>query len=80
MILRLKYFGMLAEVIQKEEETIDFNQKNIQELDDLLQSIYPKLGTMEYQFALNHSLVGVGEEALLKDNDEIAVLPPFAGG
>jgi len=78
MILQLKYFGMIAEAIQKEGETIEFNQNSIQKLDELLKSTYPHLSNLEYQFALNQSLVD-GEE-VIKDNDEIALLPPFAGG
>ncbi|MCO6498828.1 MAG: MoaD/ThiS family protein [Vicingus serpentipes] len=78
MILRLKYFGMIAEAIAKEEENVEIQHRTIADLDGLLKRKYPQLVTLEYQFALNQTLAGMDE--IIKDGDEIALLPPFAGG
>ncbi|MBL4594578.1 MAG: MoaD/ThiS family protein [Flavobacteriales bacterium] len=78
MILKLKYFGMIAEAIGKSEELLDFSGKTILDLDVVLKSNTAKLSSMNYKFAVNQSLVEHDE--MLINNDEIALLPPFAGG
>lgn len=78
MILRLKYFGMIAEAIGKDEESVDFSNSTINDLDNNLKSKYSKLEDLNYNFAVNQTIVERDE--LLNENDEIALLPPFAGG
>ena len=78
MILKLKYFGMVAEAIGKNEESLDFSKNSIEELDIELKNIYSSLNTMNYKFAINQSMIEGDEK--LNENDEIAILPPFAGG
>lgn len=78
MILKLKYFGMIAEVIGKDEESFEFNNITIKELDTLLKSSYKNLNSMNYKIAVNQSIVD--QDTMLNENDEIALLPPFAGG
>ena len=78
MILKLKYFGMIAEAIGKNEESFNFSGKTIADLDVILKNNTPKLDTMNYKFAVNQAMVT--QDEILNDNDEIALLPPFAGG
>ena len=78
MILNLKYFGIIAETIAKHEESIDFAGESIEELDAALKKNYFKLEVMNYTYAVNQELVGMDME--LKENDKVAVLPPFSGG
>jgi len=78
MILKLNYFGMIAEAIGKNEEKFDFSGKTIEELNIELRNNYSKLNDLNYKFAINQSMVL--NDAILKDNDEVALLPPFAGG
>jgi len=75
-MLRLKYFGMVAETINKTEETFLFI-KTLEGLTVELEKKYPQLKSLNYKFAVNQTMA---EEAVLKENDEIALLPPFAGG
>lgn len=78
MILKLKYFGMVAEAIGKDEESLDFLEKTVEDLDSNLKNRYSKLEDLNYNFAVNQTMVKNDE--LLNENDEIALLPPFAGG
>ncbi len=78
MGLNIKYLGMLAEASGKEQETIELSDVSITALKVMLQEKYPKFVTMNFKVAVNHSLVE--EVTVLKDGDEVALLPPFAGG
>jgi molybdopterin synthase sulfur carrier subunit len=78
MILNIKYFGMIAEAVGKSEEQFEFTGNKLLELDNMLKSKYSKLDTLNYKFAVNQALVNVNET--LENNNEIALLPPFAGG
>lgn len=78
MKLVVKYFGMIAEAIGKHEEQLEITGNSILELDTFLKNKYAKLESINYKFAVNQALVdGI---KLLEENDEIALLPPFAGG
>jgi len=76
-MLKLKYFGMIAEAINKSEEDFVF-VGNLDLLTLQLEGEYPKLKDLNYKFAVNQTLVATN--ITLKENDEIALLPPFAGG
>lgn len=77
-MLSVRYFGMIAEAIGKSEEQLEITEKSVLELDAFLKNKYAKLEFINYKFAVNQSLVDGNK--LLKENDEIALLPPFAGG
>jgi molybdopterin synthase sulfur carrier subunit len=77
MTITIKYFGLIAEVTQHEEETINFSEGTIYELLELLNSKYPELKTKDFQVAQNQELVSLETKVSGK---EIALLPPFAGG
>ena len=78
MKLAVKYFGMIAEAIGKHEEQLEITGNSVLEVDVFLKNKYTKLEFINYKFAVNQVLVDGIE--LLKENDEIALLPPFAGG
>ena len=77
MQLNIKYFGLLAEVTQCSEETLDFSKSSVLELLDVLFKKYPNLEDKDFQVAQNHEIIS--REALILEN-EIALLPPFSGG
>ncbi|KAB1069168.1 MoaD/ThiS family protein [Tamlana haliotis] len=77
MILTIKYFGQIAEITQKDEESLTFSGNLISELLDLLHSKYSGLKLKEFQVAQNQELVTLDTEL---SGAEIALLPPFAGG
>ncbi len=77
MKLKIKYFGLLAEVTECQEETLEFSKTSVSELLDTLFEKYPALTTKDFQVAQNHEIVS--KEAAVSAN-EIALLPPFSGG
>lgn len=79
MILTLKYFGQVAEAINKNEENFDFQNIRVSQLNNLLIDKYPQIAQLDYQFAVNKSLLE-NDQQELKEGDEVAFLPPFAGG
>lgn len=80
MEFKVIYFGMIAEAIGKTTEDIQFSQEKItvKEITELLLDKYPKLQNLSFKIAINHTIANENEE--FKINDEIALLPPFAGG
>ncbi len=77
MHIKVKYFGQIVEVTKLEEETIEFSGGLISELLDELYSKYPVLKNKDFQVAQNQELVTLETEI---SGNEIALLPPFAGG
>ncbi|WP_445955644.1 MoaD/ThiS family protein [Yeosuana sp.] len=77
MNITIKYFGQLAEVTNCEEETIPFSGHLISEVIELLNLKYSELKNKDFQVAQNHELVSIETKVT---GNEIALLPPFAGG
>jgi molybdopterin converting factor subunit 1 len=79
MEIRVKYFGSVAEETGKAEETI-FLRESIIELWEFVTSIFNKYeldNDPTIQVAVNQVL---RKNAILQNGDEIAFLPPYAGG
>jgi sulfur-carrier protein len=77
MKITVLYFGVLAEVAGKSFGVVE----NVGSFDDLKQRLFddtPALQHYNFRFSLNSLLVTGNPE--LKENDEVALLPPFAGG
>ena len=77
MTITLKYFGLIAEVTKCEEENLSFSGNLISELLNNLYLKYPELKNKDFQVAQDQELVSF--ETKITGN-EIALLPPFAGG
>ena len=77
MQLNIKYFGLLTEATNCNEETIAFSKSSISELLDLLFEKHPYLREKDFQVAQNQEIVS---QSTLVSEGEIALLPPFAGG
>ncbi|MBW6483098.1 MAG: MoaD/ThiS family protein [Vicingaceae bacterium] len=80
MNLHLNYFGMIAEktAITKEMLNAGNDSLSVEDLNKLLCNKYPALKEINYKIAVNQTLAD--DFLLLNENDEIALLPPFAGG
>lgn len=77
MNLTIKYYGLLAEAVQRQEELFWFSQDSIEELLEALYAKYPPLEGMDFQVAQNNKIVPM--ETIITGT-EIVLLPPFAGG
>lgn len=79
MTITVKYFGALAEAAAKNEESIDISAigNDLNDLREHCLNKYSTLGELSFKIAVNQS---IQEEAELQDGDEVAFLPPFAGG
>jgi molybdopterin converting factor small subunit len=79
MNLNVKYFGMIAESVGKDQQEIFLeNGQHLTDFAEVIESLYPQLQGFVFQFAVNQSTTS--ENVALKEGDEIALLPPFAGG
>ena len=79
MNLKIQFFGMIAELVGKETLEIEaFEGSVLNEVEAFLLGEYPALENMSYTMSLNRQIVN-GDSPLVKHN-EIALLPPFAGG
>ncbi len=77
MELKIKYFGMLSEFTDCNEELLPSFTGTIAELLELLYVKHPSLAHKSFQVAQNNSIV-LQEDTVLQG--DIALLPPFAGG
>ena len=79
MTIRFRYFGQIAELVGKEEELKELSEgTTVQEVEMALVSTY-KLEDIYYRIALNQR-IEENKEIALNNNDEVAFMPPFAGG
>jgi len=77
MEINVLLFGQLTDVTG--ESCIKITEvTDTAELVQQLGKNYPGLKSLEYSIAVNKEIVG--QNRLLKDNDEVALLPPFSGG
>lgn len=77
MEIRVLFFGIISEVAK----TGFRHYSNIGSFDNLRLRIaddYPEFIHYNYRIAVNNEIIN--DEPVLKDGDEVAFLPPFAGG
>lgn len=78
MKLSIKYFGMIAESAGRTEEVLDVDpETSVQELKIQQIEKYKISDPEAVQLAINQNL---DHNIKLKEGDEVAFLPPFAGG
>ena len=78
-MITVKYFGEIAEAINCNEEQISTKSDNLSELIEQLNDKY-NLERFPMIIALNQNLIELSNDITIKNNDELAILPPFAGG
>lgn len=79
MKLNVLFFGGLVDVTGiPQKELITDNVLDVKLLNAHLLSLYPLLAKHKYKIAVNQKIVE--DTHLLQDGDEVAFLPPFAGG
>jgi sulfur-carrier protein len=80
MNITVKYFGLIADItsIQEEIVSLENTKGTTAELTAILFNKYKEFKDASFVIALNRRIVVAN--TTLKDNDVIALLPPFAGG
>lgn len=77
MGIQIKIFGQLAELIGSDKLLLQ-DVKDTDLLRKRLISNYPNL--VDYPFVVAVDKKVINENRTLKEDDEVALLPPFAGG
>jgi molybdopterin synthase sulfur carrier subunit len=77
MKVKVLFFGVLAEKAGDEFTEIE-GVKDIDSLKRVLLDKYPDFENYSYQISINRNISR--ENNKLSDGDELALLPPFAGG
>lgn len=80
MTITLKYFGLIADITNTNEELFHL-EKSDYTTTDLMQQLHEKytgLQNVSFAIAVNKSITTT--EININNNDTIALLPPFAGG
>ncbi|MEE8259870.1 MAG: MoaD/ThiS family protein [Nitrospinaceae bacterium] len=82
-MVTVKYFANLKQMAGKDEDQFDINEgTTLAQLSDLIEKSVPQLGDMvrekKVMISLNYDVVPL--DTVVKDGDEIALLPPFSGG
>jgi len=77
MKINVLFFGILTDIVGASSLVVK-DAENIRQLKSWLWKNYPKTKDMDFQIALNKNIIDGKSE--LKDGDEVALLPPFAGG
>jgi len=75
--MKIKTFGKLKDMVTEPLE-LEF-PVSIKEFRKLLILNHPDLKGLDFKIAANHQIVN-DENFLIKEEDQIALLPPFSGG
>lgn len=79
MKLNVKYFGLIKDITSVDNEEFEFSEiQKTNHLIELLEQKYSALKKVNYYIAVNHKIAN--SDFVLKNNDEVALLPPFSGG
>jgi molybdopterin converting factor small subunit len=77
MEIKVLFFGVLAEVTM-----VNCNHysdvKSFSDLKGRIEDEFPEIIHYNFRYSLNNVLVD--NDAVLNDGDEVALMPPFAGG
>lgn len=77
MQVKVLFFGVLSEVAGTDCRHY-MEVKSISELKSRIIDEFPEIAHYNYRISLNSEIIS--SDRLLNENDEIALMPPFAGG
>lgn len=79
MKLNLLFFGVLTESTGLKSLCLEgFTKNSLEDLNQQIREDFPKIKSTNYKIAVNQKMASLSQ--LLQDGDEVAFLPPFAGG
>jgi len=77
MVIKILLYGILAEKANTKEFTLS-DIPSLGKLKEEILKAHPVFSDLKYYLFINHK--ASTEDAILVDGDEIALIPPFAGG
>ena len=77
MVVKVLFFGVLSDITKTMSINIE-NKKDTDELIKYIETKYPEIKKYKYKVSVNRNFIA--ENIVLNNKDEIALLPPFAGG
>lgn len=80
MRLKILFFGVTTDITAMDSMDLVTESQTLTELMKELFNKYPSLQNTPFQVALNQELTSKNQNISLKNDDVIALLPPFAGG
>lgn len=78
-MITVKYFGAIAEKTKSQGEEVSNSNMSLKDLLSNLEEKY-QFRDLSFSVAINQKMIQKPYDYLLKKNDIIALLPPFAGG
>lgn len=78
MSIKILFFGALAEEVGNDSIDIEFTG-NLDKLRNVVEERFPSISRYSYRMSVNRVLEP-GNMVLLSEGDEVAFMPPFAGG
>jgi molybdopterin synthase sulfur carrier subunit len=78
-MIAIKYFGAIAEKTNRQGEEVSVSNLSLHQLLASLEQKY-QLNQLSFSVAVNQKIVQDTVNYILKSNDIVALLPPFAGG
>lgn len=81
MEITIKYFGIIADITQKKEEVLiaENDVNTVKKIKSIIEINYSNILNIKYSISVNKKLI-TNCDVELNHKDEIAFLPPFAGG
>lgn len=76
-LIRLMCFGMLEEITGFKERQL-IGKQDTDQLRIWLNDEFPVLQKIDFVISVNRKLIN--QNTVLKNEDEVALLPPFSGG
>jgi len=81
MKVHVLYFGQLRELANKREEQVEVPEgATVQQLFDRISESFPPLRNFDDVIAIGVNQSFAAREHVLRENDEVAMLPPVSGG
>ncbi|MCX2429487.1 MULTISPECIES: MoaD/ThiS family protein [unclassified Pedobacter] len=77
MKLEIISFGKISEFIRQQQIEIS-DVINTDQLKSYLETSFPQLAGMKYKLAINQNVIQSNQS--LKNEDKVAIMPPFSGG
>ena len=81
MRVRVLFFGLLTDVVSRREEDLDLNEgARISDLLSHYSATFPRLTALLPTVAVSVNREYAAASTVLRDRDEVALLPPVSGG